>query len=169
MYRVKIKTCREHAVIPTRSTDGSAGYDVKSPCEYVVRYGRQVIPAGLQTSFTHKIRLDSRPKSGYSLKGFPVVDRWGRRWRIDADVELGLIDSDYRGEIGTILHVRSLLVLLLGWLFRFRIERGQQLAQLCFSIVPHTEFVLVDDLPDTDRGHRGFGAVDDDSKSQPGK
>lgn len=161
---IKIHLCRRGARMPEIKTDGSAGYDCFCPEDTVIRYGRQIIPTGNRSEFSPHIRLDCRTRAGYAAYGLSVTDRWGHKWRVDADVTLGLIDSDYRGEIGVILNVRSLVVLLFGWLFKFRVVAGQALAQFVFSFVPNTELILTNSLSNTERGEKGFGEANDEGK-----
>ena len=80
------------------------------------------------------------------------VDGEGNEYRLDADVILGLIDSDYRDEVGVILDVRDEHVKTQ----RFFLHRGQAVSQLKFCIVPDTQFVEVGELDETER-IGGFG------------
>jgi dUTP pyrophosphatase len=63
----------------------------------------------------------------------------------------GLVDSGYRGE---------LRVILLNTDARepFVVEPGMRIAQLVVLPVPELEFTEVDELPDSERGVRGFGS-----------
>lgn len=90
------------------------------------------------------------PRSGYSSKGFEAYEADSKR-RIDADVIVGKIDSDYRGEIGVIVHSRENK--------NFFIHKGQRIAQLTFYKVEAADFELADTLSETLRmggyGHTG--------------
>jgi dUTP pyrophosphatase len=63
----------------------------------------------------------------------------------------GLVDPGYRGE---------LLVNLVNTDRRetFVVEPGMRIAQLVVVPVPELELVEVDELPESDRGVRGFGS-----------
>ena len=63
----------------------------------------------------------------------------------------GLVDSGYRGE---------LRVVLLNTDARetFVVEPGMRIAQLVVMAVPGVEAVEVDELPESERGVRGFGS-----------
>ena len=63
----------------------------------------------------------------------------------------GLVDSGYRGELRVIL-------LNTDREHAFTIEPGTRIAQLVVLPVPPVELRLVDDLPDSERGERGFGS-----------
>ena len=63
----------------------------------------------------------------------------------------GLVDSGYRGE---------LLINLINTDTRepFVVEPGMRIAQLVVLAIPEVELVVVDELPDSERGVRGFGS-----------
>ncbi len=63
----------------------------------------------------------------------------------------GTIDSDYRGEI------KTLLINLGGQ--PFEIVRGMRIAQLVIAPVTHVTLEEVDDLDATTRGAGGFGST----------
>jgi dUTP pyrophosphatase len=63
----------------------------------------------------------------------------------------GTIDSNYRGEIGVILHNTST-----DW---FDVDRGDRIAQLVFQKVLVVEFEHVDELSESVRGDGGFGST----------
>ena len=63
----------------------------------------------------------------------------------------GLVDSGYRGELRVIL-------LNTDREERFTVEPGMRIAQLVVLPVPGVELVEVDELPESERGVRGFGS-----------
>lgn len=65
--------------------------------------------------------------------------------------KVGVIDSDYRGEIKVVLlnHGRNTQV----------IEPGERIAQFVITPVLTPDYLLVDELTDTDRGFGGFGST----------
>ena len=152
--QIKIKKLRPDAILPARITPGSAAYDAIIPEDVRLRRGRQIIPLGYAISMPPTLALDCRTRAGYAAKGMLVYRENGNEARIDADVTLGLIDSDYRNEVGAIIHVHDHR--LEGT--RFYLHRGQALAQLKFCLVPETEFVEVDELDTTGRTG-GFGEM----------
>lgn len=152
MYKIQIKKLREDAIVPKRITNGSAAYDAMLPCDYELKFGRQIIPLGFALSMPIDLALDSRTRAGYAAKGLLVYREDGTEVRIDADVTLGLIDSDYRNEVGVILNVHDKLVTQC----KLYLRREQAIGQLKFCIVPQTEFEEVDELDETDR-IGGFG------------
>ena len=152
MEKIYIKKLREDAIIPSRVTNGSAAYDAMIPCDYEIKYGRQIIPLGFAISMPKTLGLDNRTRAGYAAKGILCYNQYYGEVRIDADIILGLIDSDYRNEVGAILCVRDERVKT----EKLHFKRGQAISQLKFCIVPETEFVEVDSLDETDR-IGGFG------------
>lgn len=68
--------------------------------------------------------------------------------RFDADVIYGLIDEDYRNEVGVIIRCHSL--------FDYIIKRGTRIAQMLIVNVPQTEIEYTDELSETER-KGGFG------------
>lgn len=63
----------------------------------------------------------------------------------------GVVDSDYRGEIGVILHNAG------GQ--NYEVQRGDRIAQLLIIPVVTAQFQAVEKLPETDRGGGGFGST----------
>ena len=101
---------REGACTPTRDTEDSVGYDLKSPSNYVIQAGTSaVIPTGLA------IRI---PK-GYSGR---LAIKSVQAWRYSLITLGGTIDPGYSKEIYALLHV-------LGDK-DFEIEKGKDFIQL---------------------------------------
>lgn len=151
-YQILFKKLRVDAIIPSRVTEGSAAYDAILPCNYELKFGRQIVPLGFAISMPKDIALDDRTRAGYAAKGLLCYDEDNNGYRIDADVILGLIDSDYRNEVGVILHVKDEIVKTK----KLFLKRDQAISQLNFIFVPQTEFVVTDELDKTDR-IGGFG------------
>lgn len=151
-YQILFKKLRDDAIIPSRVTEGSAAYDAILPYNYELKFGRQIVPLGFAISMPKDIALDDRTRAGYAAKGLLCYDEDKNEYRIDADVILGLIDSDYRNEVGVILHVKDEIVKTK----KLFLKRDQAISQLNFIFVPQTEFVITDELDKTDR-IGGFG------------
>jgi dUTP pyrophosphatase len=64
----------------------------------------------------------------------------------------GLIDSGYRGEV-------QIALLNTDASEPFVVEPGMRIAQLVILPIPDVELVEVDELPETERGARGFGST----------
>lgn len=155
MIPIKIVPLREGFKMPAKATKGSAAYDAYVPSDIDIHYGRQIIPLGFKLEMPIDIELDDRTRAGYAAKGIQAYDADGREFRIDADVQLGLIDSDYRGEVGAILIVRDIRC----FYNTLHLKKHQEISQLLFQSVPDTDLLIVDSLSKTERGEKGFGAA----------
>ena len=156
MYEIQLKKVRENAFLPKRVTGGSAAYDAIIPEDYKLKYGKQIIPLGWCSAMPVCLEMNCRTRAGYAAKGL-ICEINGTEIRIDADVRLGLIDSDYRNEIGVILDVKDPVVYLNDAYLR----KGQALAQLDFAFVPDTELKVVEELDKTERTG-GFGEMNNE-------
>lgn len=119
MEKVKIKL--EGGMMPTKGSEKAAAYDLYVPEYYEVRLGRQIVDLKFSMELPEGYKANFRPRSGFSAKGIQAeVHTIYKQWlthktetivkdiRIDADVLLGLIDSDYRDHCGVLLKVNSL-------------------------------------------------------------
>lgn len=153
--KVKFKPLSELAFLPKKATEGAAAYDVYTPETRIVNIGRQIIPLDFAIELPYGYEAKIEPRSGFSSKGMEGKYILGTfeenpARRFDCDVLHGKIDSDYRGNVGVIVHNRDC---------EFLIERGTRIAQLTIYKVEDTEFEVVDELTKTDRGHGGFGST----------
>ena len=64
---------------------------------------------------------------------------------------VGVIDSDYRGEVYVTLENRSLN--------RYTINRGDRIAQGLILPAPQVKFIPVKELNETERGDGGYGST----------
>lgn len=137
------KKLHENAVLPRRATPDSAGMDLcacmEAPVE-ILPGTTMMIPTGLavQPSDRHTVLLIF-PRSG-------LASRHG----ITLANAVGVVDSDYRGEIKVPLHNLS------GE--SFLVEPGMRIAQLVVTPVFFPDAVETDELEDTRRGSGGFGS-----------
>ncbi len=141
MIQLPITRLRSEAVVPERAYAGDAGMDLSS-CERV-ELGpgeRALVPTGLAVAIPPGHAGFVQPRSGLAARhGITIVNT------------PGLIDSGYRGEVQ---------VALLNTDARetFVVEEGMRIAQLVVLALPAVELVEVDELPDSERGARGFGS-----------
>ena len=153
--KIKIKKLSDQALLPKRATEGSAAYDLYIPEDVLVEKGRQIIKLNFAIEVPEGYEAKIEPRSGYSSKGMEGVIRVFYKnapkvatRRFDCDVLVGKIDSDYRGEVGVIIHNQDV---------PFYIHRGQRIAQMTIYKVEDAEFVETEELSDTKRGDGGFG------------
>ena len=142
--QIRIKKLKENAVVPTYGTEFSAGADLYACLEEdeltifphrTVFIGTGLafeIPAGY-AGFTHA-------RSGLaSKKGLAPANK------------VGVIDSDYRGELIVALHNHSETPQL--------IKNHERIAQLVIAPYVHADFQISDSLSDSERGSGGFGST----------
>jgi dUTP pyrophosphatase len=127
--------------LPRHAYPGDAGLDL-SACERVVLEPgeRALVPTGVAVAIPPGYAGYVQPRSGLANEhGITIVN------------SPGLVDSGYRGELRIILlntdRERS-----------FEIEPGMRIAQLVLLPVPPVELRIVDELPASERGERGFGS-----------
>lgn len=88
---VNIKRLHDDAVIPRYATEGSAGFDLVAIDDVIIEPGEtKLIRTGLAFEIPAGYELQIRPRSGVTLK-------------TKLRVQLGTVDSDYRGEVGVIV------------------------------------------------------------------
>lgn len=141
MIELSIRRLREDAVLPDRAYAGDAGLDLTACERHELGPGeRAVVPTGLAVAIPEGHAGFVQPRSGLaSQHGITIVNT------------PGLVDSGYRGELRVVL-------LNTDARERFVIEPGMRIAQLVVVPVPEVELVEVDELPESDRGVRGFGS-----------
>jgi len=129
--------------VPVYSTDGSAGLDLRAAIDDKINLGPNetiLIPTGLSVYIKNKdYAATILPRSGLGHKKGIVLGNL-----------VGLIDSDYQGELMISCWNRSVNEYIINPLDR--------IAQLVFIRVEHPRFEIVDEFDQTDRGDKGFGS-----------
>ena len=148
--------------MPERAHDTDAGFDLKArlfgsddsvvrktkeklkqPEQFTLRPGGTIlVRTGVWIQLKSGWEAQVRPRSGNALKKDLTV--------LNAP---GTIDSDYRGEVGVILHN-------CGALSR-TVCQGDKVAQLVIKRVPEVALVKTSSLDETERGSGGFGSTGD--------
>ena len=138
---VSFRKLRDDAVVPSRAYDGDAGLDLTS-CERVVLEpgARATVGTGLAVAVPDGYAGFVQPRSGLASRhGITIVNA------------PGLVDSGYRGEVRVVL-------LNTDAREAFVVEPGMRIAQLVVVPVASAEPVEVEELPESERGVRGFGS-----------
>lgn len=136
--KVKIKLSKD-AQMPTYGTSGAAGADLYAATSVTIPSGgRCLIPTGVSVEI---------PEGHFCH----VMGRSGNTIKKGLHVALGLVDEDYRGEIGVMAFNQS------GEAISF--AKGDRVAQMVILPYPKVEFVEVDELSDTERGTGGYGST----------
>ena len=134
-----VKKLSEKAVIPTRGSAEAAGYDLSSAIDLVIPGGGKAI---VPTDLAIKV-----PEGTYGR----IAPRSGLAWKKHVDVGAGVIDRDYRGNVGVVLFNLGKDDL--------PISVGDRVAQLILERIITPDVSVVDELDDTDRGVGGFGST----------
>ena len=143
MSVMRVKKLRENAMVPTYGSVEAAGADLYAclEAEVTIEPGKTVfVPTGLAMEV---------PK-GYAGLIYARSSLGTKRGLAPAN-KVGVIDSDYRGEVMVALHNHGMEAQT--------IAHGERIAQLLVTPVLAPSFELWDDLTDTDRGAGGFGST----------
>lgn len=141
--RVNIKKLNENAQIPTYGSPCSAGADL-----YACIDGEMVIAPG--KTVLVKTGLSMELEDGFVALIYARSGLATKRGLAPAN-KVGVIDSDYRGEIMVALHNHSDA--------EQKIENGERIAQMVITPYIKAEFSEVDELSSTERGVGGFGST----------
>ncbi len=144
MQILKVKKLRENAKMIQRATKGSAGMDLHACIDEAVTINPgeiKVVPTGLA------IALSSPQYVAYIYARSGLAIKHG----VTLANCVGVIDSDYRGEICVGLTNISKEA--------YTIEPQERIAQLVIAPVCTCEAVEVDELDSTERGAGGFGST----------
>ncbi|MBE7062896.1 MAG: dUTP diphosphatase [Clostridia bacterium] len=141
---VRIKKVREGAILPLYGSEYAAGADLCACTEEAeIRFApgeTRMIPTGLAAEIPAGFVGLIYARSGIATKrGLAPANK------------VGVIDSDYRGEILVSLHNHSGEVQ--------SIQQSERIAQLVIAPYLAAEFVEADTLEDTVRGAGGFGST----------
>ncbi|MBE6824461.1 MAG: dUTP diphosphatase [Ruminococcaceae bacterium] len=144
MQILKVKKLKENAKMIKRATKGSAGMDLHACIDVPVTINPgeiKVIPTGLAIALENENYVAYiYARSGLAIKhGITLANC------------VGVVDSDYRGEVCVGLTNISKEA--------YTIEQDERIAQLVIAPVCTCEAVEVDELDDTSRGAGGFGST----------
>ncbi len=144
MKELKVKKVRDNAKLPTRATEGSAGYDLYACIDkplFLKGGDTAVIPTGIA------IGLDDPHYAAFIYARSGLAIKHG----IGLLNSVGVIDSDYRGEIcvGVINQISE----------AYEIQPFERIAQMVIEPVALPELTEVSDLDETVRGAGGFGST----------
>lgn len=141
--KVKIKKVSPEAILPEYATSGAAALDLRycgdEPITIFVGETRSV-PTGLAIQTPCSVVAIVCARSGLAFKrGICLANG------------IGVIDSDYRGEICVGLQNRGS--------DSFTVNPGDRIAQLMFMPIFAAELIETDSLDETERGEGGFGST----------
>ena len=143
MDAIRIKKLRQNAMVPTYGSEEAAGADLYACMDESV-----TIEPGESAWINSGIAVEL-PR-GYVGLVFARSSMGAKRGLAPAN-KVGVIDSDYRGELRVVLHNHSKIAQ--------SVEPGERVAQLVITPVVTPGFTVVDDLSDTSRADKGFGST----------
>lgn len=139
--KIKVKKLHPDAKIPQYATDGSACFDLHSIQSGSTSCGAEMFSTGLSFEIPAGHVMLCFSRSGHGFKNDVRLSNY-----------VGVIDSDYRGEVTVKLRRETYSVGL-------TIAVGDRIAQALIIPIPTIEFVEADELSDTTRGTGGHGST----------
>ncbi|NXM77112.1 DUT protein, partial [Serilophus lunatus] len=137
--RLRFTKLSENAFAPSRGSARSAGYDLYSAYDCVIPpMEKAVVKTDIQIALPSGCYGRVAPRSGLAAKHF-------------IDVGAGVIDEDYRGNVGVVLFNFGKET--------FEVKKGDRIAQLICERIYYPELEEVEALDDTERGEGGFGST----------
>jgi deoxyuridine 5'-triphosphate nucleotidohydrolase len=145
---MRVQRLSDTAILPTRGTEASVGYDLCSDIEeYVLQPGQtHIFQTGIAAASPPGCYLRVAPRSGNTVKRH-------------LNTLAGVIDPDYRGNIGVVLHNFGTC--------NQTIRRSDKIAQLIVERADTPAIMECDSLTHTSRGINGFGSTDKNTATAP--
>lgn len=139
MKKIYVKRLTENAFMPEYGSDLAAGMDLKAMHDFRLEaHSRLLVKIGIAVCLPENYYGRIAPRSG-------LANKYG------IDVLAGVIDEDYRGEVGVILYNTSENTV--------DFKRGDRIAQMILESYSRGNIEEVSDLSDTKRGEGGFGST----------
>lgn len=138
---IKVKKLHHNAIIPTKATEGSAGWDLYALEDFTVYdHSTKLVKTGIALDIPMGWEAQVRSRSSHALVGVTVAN------------SPGTIDADYTGEICVIMHNATVM--------HKHFQAGDRIAQIVFKRVPQVVLEEVDEIvKKTQRGDGGFGST----------
>jgi dUTP pyrophosphatase len=136
---LQVKILHQNATMPKRGSPLSAGFDLSASEPVVIPpHSRAIVKTGISIACPAGTYARIAPRSGLAVKNF-------------IDTGAGVVDADYRGEVGVVL-------------FNFgdepfNVSKGDRIAQLILEKICMAQAVQVEELDDTERGAGGYGST----------
>ncbi|XP_056098785.1 deoxyuridine 5'-triphosphate nucleotidohydrolase-like isoform X1 [Rhinichthys klamathensis goyatoka] len=136
---LKFAKLTENATTPSRGSDRAAGFDLYSAYDYSIGpMDKALVKTDIQIAVPHGYYGRVAPRSGLAVKHF-------------IDVGAGVVDEDYRGNLGVVLFNFSKEP--------FEVKKGERIAQLICERICYPELQELQTLDETVRGASGFGST----------
>jgi len=128
-----------NATAPTRGSKFAAGYDLYSAYDYTIpATGKAIAMTDIQIQLPVGCYGRVAPRSGLAAKHH-------------IDIGAGVIDIDYRGNVGVVMFNHSQQA--------FEVKKGDRIAQLICEQILYPELEEAKSLDETERGEGGFGST----------
>ncbi|MCB9802827.1 dUTP diphosphatase [Candidatus Nomurabacteria bacterium] len=136
--KIKVKKLKEQAVLPQMMRQGDAAFDLSSCENFLLKSNEtKIISTGLALEIPENYVGNIRDRSGLAAKhGLHTL--------------AGIIDSNYRGEIGVVMVNLSKE--------DYQIKIGDRVAQMLIQKIEVVDFEEVQELSETNRGENGFNS-----------
>lgn len=138
---IRFKKLHPNAITPTKATEGSAGFDLYVHTKRTSDNDTETYGTGIAMEVPKGYVGVLVPRSSLYKKGNGSARLTNR---------IGILDSDYRGEIKFVYSHRND-----KWLFDFNERCGQLVIVPC----PEIKLIESDELSTTERGTGGFGST----------
>ncbi|XP_048740801.2 deoxyuridine 5'-triphosphate nucleotidohydrolase-like [Ostrea edulis] len=136
---LKFAKLSKSAFSPTRGSKLAAGYDLYSAYDYVIpAKGKLIAKTDIQIALPDGCYGRVAPRSGLAVKNF-------------IDVGAGVIDQDYRGNVGVVMFNFGTQ--------DFEVKKGDRIAQLICERIYIPDLQECEELDNTVRGDGGFGST----------
>lgn len=143
MVSIPVKKVRDNAMLPSYGSAGAAGADLYACLDQpitIVPGADAWIPTGIAMEVPQGCAGLIYARSGLACKrGLAPANK------------VGVVDSDYRGEVVVVLHNHGPV--------EQRVENGERIAQMVITPVLTPAYIQVDELADSSRGMGGFGST----------
>ena len=143
MNKIRVKKLRTNAILPTYGSVEAAGADLYACLDEAVTIepGQTAwVPTGIAMEVPKGCAGLVYARSGMACKrGLAPANK------------VGVIDSDYRGEITVVLHNHGTVAQT--------VESGERIAQMVITPVLTPAYEEVEELSNTGRGQGGFGST----------
>lgn len=136
---LRVKRLSENATIPTRATAGSIGYDLYSAQNITIdEFGHGLVKTDISLELPTGVYGRVAPRSGLALRHAIAIGA-------------GVIDFDFRGNVGVVLfnHGKE----------KFTVTKGDRIAQLILELAVTPPIVEIAELKATERGDGSFGST----------
>jgi len=138
---LSVKKLSNDATIPTRGSAEAAGYDLYSAHDLEIDgNGKGIAKTNIAVAIPEGHYGRIAPRSGFS-------------WKNHTDIGAGVVDSDYRGDVGVVIFNHSSQ--------KLSVSKGDRIAQLILEKIstPMVVEYIESELPSTVRGEGGFGST----------